>query len=332
MRPNRFLQNAFLGIEFTPLRLLAIGITWFSFLVLGGVGLLIPVFLLMMRDPDAAARYQADPLNFKLLGIDMTVVFVLLMTQFLVGWLGIVVGERLIVKRKVLAVVTGSKRFRWNRMLLGFGVWMSLMVAYQLVSYAADPTSLTFVADWKHWVPYMGIALVLVPLQGAFEEVAVRGQLLQATFRLAPRMAPIFHMVLGSLLFAALHIMNNEVSEYGVGLMMAHYFSFGLVLAIFSVIDEGLELAIGIHAGNNLYSLCIVGYPGASLQTPTLFQQGQMTAWIDFVVMIAFVTLAYFIFFGRRKGALKALSANVGTGPAEPGDALGEESTLPFGE
>lgn len=321
MNINRFLAGAWKGQQDPTLQVVAIFATWVIFLVLGGSLLLVPVLALQITDPSKAAAYLEDPTNFSLLGIDMTLVFVLIMMQFVVGMVGLWIMERYVLKKQFRWVVTGFKRFRWRRMMAGMGVWMGMMCIYQLVGYLIDPDSVKMTVDMNRFLVFLPIAMVLVPIQSAFEEIAIRGQLMHGLIRLAPR-APYLPLLLSSGIFAFLHGMNNEVQEYGVVLMMAHYFTFGLVLGAFALIDEGLELSIGIHAGNNLFSLCLVSYPGSSLSTPTLLEQQGMAAAADFLVMLAFVVIMYFIFFGRRKNAPLAIVENISTGPAEPENAF----------
>lgn len=300
--------------------IVAIMLTWIAFLILGGMVMLIPVGFLMATNPSQAEAYLADPMNFKLLEMDMIVVFALIMCQFIVGLAGIWIGEKFVLKKlRASMVATGYPRFRFKRMLAGMGVWMGLMVVYQLVSLAFNPDSVTMTKDVGRFLTFLPVALALVPLQCAFEEIAIRGQLLQILSRISPK-HPFLPLIATSMVFATLHLMNKEITEYGIGLMMAHYFTFGLVLGAFALIDEGLELSIGIHAGNNLFSLCLVSYPGSSLETPALMQQQVMTAALDFVVLLAFVVLMYFIFFGKRQGAIRAVFQNVSTGPAVPGE------------
>ncbi len=322
---NRFLEHAWKGIQNPVNQVAAIGMTWMIFMLVGGSIMLIPVAFLMVTDPPAAQSYLDNPMDFKLLGLDMIVVFALIMAQFVIGLGGIMLSERLILKKKFLWVATGFKRFRFGRMLAGLGIWIGLMIVYQIITYLVDPSTVTMTVDLGRFWMFLPVALILVPLQSAFEELAVRGQLLQGLIKLSPRQ-PYLLLILSSLIFATLHILNNEVQEYGAGLMMAHYFTFGLVLGAFALIDEGLELSIGIHAGNNIFSLCLVSYPGASLQTPSLFQQGTMTATLDFAVMILFVALVYFIFFGNRHKAWMAVVDNVSTSPSQPGDESDEDA------
>lgn len=323
MNINRFLAGAWKGNQDPLLQILAIILTWIVFGVLGSGPLLLPALVLAITDPGRAEAYFQDPMNFELLGIDLIWIFVLIMLQFVIGLFGIWASERWLLKKPMKWVVTGFKRFRGSRMLAGMAVWMSMMVIYQCITYAIDPDSLQLTADVGRFLVFLPVALILVPLQSAFEEIAIRGQLMHGLIRLAPRQ-PYLPLLLSAGIFALLHGMNNELQAYGVWLMMAHYFTFGLILGAFALIDEGLELSIGIHAGNNIFSLCLVSYPESSLRTPALLEQQGMAASVDYLVMLGFVVVMYFIFFGRRKNALRAITENVRTGPAMPGEPLEE--------
>lgn len=309
MNGNRFLDNARSGNQSVGFQVFAILVTWFFWALIGSV----PIFLLVMgvgiMDPMRATNYLSDPLNFELLGLPITLVFAGVMGQFVIGMFGAWLAETKIMKKPFVAILNGFGKFRWRRSFTAFGIWMGFMVIYQVITYLLNPDSMEFKVNWEQWLIFFPVAIVLVPLQSAFEEIAIRGQLLQALGRMTPWSA-LLPLVSTSIIFALLHGANTEVSEYGAGFMMIHYFSFGFILGAIALMDEGLELAIGIHAANNVFSLCFVSYPGASLSTPTLFEQQQMTAEIDYLVMIGFVLLFLAIFFGRKLHAFKAAFYN----------------------
>ena len=309
MNGNRFLDNARTGNQQVGFQVFAVLVTWLFWGLVGSV----PIFLLVMAvgviDPARATQYFADPMNFELLGLPMTVIFAAIMGQFVIGMFGAWLAETKILKKPFVAILNGFGKFRWKRAFLAFGIWIGFMIVYQGITYLLNPESMEFKVDWQQWLIFFPVAIILVPLQSAFEEIAIRGQLLQALGRMTPWSA-LLPLLSTSIIFALLHGANTEVAEYGAGFMMLHYFSFGFILGAIALMDEGLELAIGIHAGNNVFSLCLVSYPGASLSTPTLFEQQQMTAEIDYLVMIVFVLLFLAIFFGRKLHAFKAVFYN----------------------
>ena len=72
------------------------------------------------------------------------------------------------------------------------------------------------------------IALALIPFQASFEELFVRGYLMQG-IGLGTR-SKVIAMVVTSFLFASLHLMNPEISEFGMSTMVTYYVLVGLFL------------------------------------------------------------------------------------------------------
>mgnify|MGYP000271229478 FL=1 len=52
---------------------------------------------------------------------------------------------------------------------------------------------------------------------------------------------------------------------------MSQYFLFGFILCIIVYFEGGLEAAIGVHAGNNMFAAMFVNYEGSVLPTPSLY-------------------------------------------------------------
>ena len=118
------------------------------------------------------------------------------------------------------------------------------------------------------------ISLLMISLQSAFEEVMFRGWLLQGLGLLfGNRWVP---LLITSLVFGIMHMMNPEVNAFGTGIMFINYASFGLFLGMIAVMDEGLEIPIAIHAANNIYASTIVTFPDSALQTQALFSANNM--------------------------------------------------------
>jgi membrane protease YdiL (CAAX protease family) len=58
-------------------------------------------------------------------------------------------------------------------------------------------------------------------------------------------------LIITSLSFGLLHYWNPEVMKLGPVLLI-HYVLTGLFFGIITLMDKGMELAIGFHAGNNM--------------------------------------------------------------------------------
>lgn len=78
-------------------------------------------------------------------------------------------------------------------------------------------------------------------------------------------------LLLTSLIFGGMHIFNPEVGKLGY-LVMVYYIGTGLFLGIITLMDEGMELALGFHAANNLFGALLVTADWTVLQTHSIFK------------------------------------------------------------
>jgi membrane protease YdiL (CAAX protease family) len=85
-----------------------------------------------------------------------------------------------------------------------------------------------------------------------------------------------------SLLFGLMHALNPEVKEYGFFNMMPQYIVFGLIFGIITILDDGIEAAMGAHAANNVFLCIMVTNQSSALQTQALYIQQNVYPWTEF--------------------------------------------------
>ena len=194
---------------------------------------------------------------------------VLMLLPFIFGLAATLFVIRRVHNRPSRTTITARSRIDWQRVFMGFGLWFGLNLAFELVSYALSPGDYTFQKPGLSFLILLIIALCFLPLQIAFEEILFRGYLLQGLGRLFKnRWLP---WLLTSVAFGLMHAQNPEVMQYGFSKMMFYYIGIGLILGLITIMDNGLELALGIHAATNIYSAVVVSYEGGALQTDALF-------------------------------------------------------------
>ncbi len=93
-------------------------------------------------------------------------------------------------------------------------------------------------------------------------------------------------IVVTSLLFGLMHGLNPEVQQYGFLTMMPQYIFFGLVFAVLTMFDDGIEMAIGAHAANNIFLSVLITHDDMALQTPALYEQVQIYPWKEFAGLV----------------------------------------------
>ena len=155
----------------------------------------------------------------------------------------------------LLEVTTSRKKFDWGRAFFAFGLVSAFIIISTLVDFWLSPND--YVLNFKLG-PFLVLALIgilLVPIQTSIEEYVFRGYLMQGFGMLAKNRW--FPLVMTSVIFGGMHIANPEVAKIGY-MIMIYYIGTGFLLGIMTLMDEGMELSLGFHAGNNLLTALLV--------------------------------------------------------------------------
>jgi hypothetical protein len=105
--------------------------------------------------------------------------------------------------------------------------------------------------------------------------------------------------VVNGILFGLPHMLNPEVLNHPENalLMFFNYSLTGAALALYTLRDNRLELALGAHAANNLFSALFVNYTDSPLTTPALFTNPAIDAPLGFVSLVIITTVFYLVIF-----------------------------------
>jgi hypothetical protein len=152
--------------------------------------------------------------------------------------------------------------------------------------------SVTF--DLRAFIPTLIAALIFTPIQTSAEELLLRGYLMQS---LGLRIRNAFILsAISATIFMALHFGNPEMNSNAV-LMALFYFSFGFFAAFVTLKDGSLELALGMHAANNLFSGLVANYAMSALPTPSIFMVNELDASFGLVSSLLAMLAFYLIIF-----------------------------------
>lgn len=172
-------------------------------------------------------------------------------------------------ERRWMTIITPHQHINWAKIGMGALVWGAILLADAALQYALEPERYTWAFDPVQWLLLLVVALALIPLQAAAEELAFRGYLMQTSALVSKRVWQ--PLLLTSVGFGLLHGANPEVSAYG-WVTMISYIGIGLILGIATLMDDSIELAIGAHAANNVLSALLVTESNSVFQTPSLFR------------------------------------------------------------
>jgi CAAX protease family protein len=186
-------------------------------------------------------------------------------------------------KRTWLSVVAPDLRLDWRRLAIGLGFELALKLLLLLFAAAAGQVrGATFAAMTADQLALLGVALFLVPLQAASEEILFRGYLTQALGRILPSRCLI--VVAIALLFGLLHL-----NTYGP-VTLPYFLVLSLLYSLVSLRDGRLELAIGGHAAMNLFAVWLGNAMSGEPATP---HAAVTLTWAMVAILLAHGALFY---------------------------------------
>ena len=226
----------------------------------------IPFGFLILAEAGVDAAQLTLAQQMKVLPSNTTLFLLLLPFALVFG--AILLITKLLHKLKLRELITSRSKVDWKRVRFGFGTVALSFIAMLVVGYFIDPKSVQWNFKPKSFALLVLISVIMVPLQTSAEELFFRGYLMQGLGRIFPmRLLP---FVITSTLFGLLHFANPEVDKLG-DIILITYLSTGFFLGAITLIDEGLELALGFHAGNNLFLSLFLTSDWTVFQTDSLF-------------------------------------------------------------
>jgi membrane protease YdiL (CAAX protease family) len=274
--------------------LAGLGLILFATIFVGGVPLGAAVIYVRL---DGNPATDVDPTTGALIGVSPAVSLAFTLAPFALAFFAILIVTALIHERPPGSLVAPGQPIRWRRIALGCLLWLGLSAVITLVEDLIFPGRYQLSLDLGQWLPYAVVAILLFPLQSSAEELFFRGYLLQGV-GLRTR-SPWALAVITGLVFALLHFENPEVgSEFW--LVMAFYFVFGIGLAVITLRDNGLELALGIHAANNLFAALVANFKGSAVNSPSIFTANTFTPWYSLASTLVGLTIVYLLLIRQR--------------------------------
>lgn len=227
-------------------------------------------------------------------------VLIILLAPLVVGFF-VVLGWTLFVHQQSIASLTTSrKKIDWKRIFFAFGLWSLITIALTGVDIYFSPDDYELNFDLMKFIPLAIIAILLIPLQTSFEEYLFRGHMMQGIGLMAKnRWLP---LVVTSTLFGLMHIANPEVEKLGHGILI-YYIGTGFFLGVLTLMDEGLELALGFHAANNLITALLVTADWTAFQTHSIYKDvSQPELGWDVLIPVFVIYPILLLIFSKKYG------------------------------
>jgi membrane protease YdiL (CAAX protease family) len=258
------------------------------FLFIGIVILNVVAIELLDIDQNASIKNEIARKGENLVLFESLITFIVFLGLLLL-WV------KYIHRQSITSLTTSRKKIDWKRIFFAFFTWGGITAAFVFVGYFLEPESMQWNFKLNKFLGLLLIGIVMIPLQTSFEEYLFRGYLLQGIgAKFKSRVIP---LIITSIIFGLLHIANPEVGKLGY-VVMVYYIGTGLFLGIITLLDEGLELALGFHAANNLVGALLVTADWTAFQTNSLFKDlSEPDVYFDILIpVLVFYPLLLLLF------------------------------------
>ena len=282
---------------------------------IGVIPLFVVVFVQIFRYGYEMDLDKIQSMDFSGFGVSENLMLFLMLFPFLIGLITMVLLVKKLHKRSFSETVNGTKKIRWNRIFMGFVVWFLLMLIYLGIYYIVDSENFALQFNLQTFLPLFFISLIFIPLQTTFEEFLFRAYLSQGLGAWTRNRWMVVFIT--AILFGLMHFANPEVSTYGFWAAMPQYILFGLIFGFFAVLDDGIELAMGMHAANNIFASLFVTFEASVLQTPAILKQQTVNTQIETISLLIIGLLSLFFFAKIYKWNFSIMNKKIEKKPIE---------------
>jgi len=191
----------------------------------------------------------------------------LILLTFIGGFIALIFVIKYIHKQTLTQLTTSRKKIDWGRFFFGFGLIATLSIVTTVLDFYSNPENYVVQFELIPFLIMLVIVVTLIPIQTSFEEYFFRGYLMQGMGIAAKnKWVP---LLITSVIFGGLHFFNPEVEKIG-NIAMVYYIGTGFFLGIITLMDEGMEISLGFHAGTNLIIALLVTSDWTVFQTNSI--------------------------------------------------------------
>ena len=216
---------------------------------------------------------------------------------FALVFFGLIFHINKVHRRTISSIFTGKEKFNWKRTFFSFGLVFGILLL-SLVVQSWFSLDLKFQFDIQNFLPLLLVSVIMLSIQTTCEEVIFRSYLLQGLkIRLRSNKAAV---LISGIMFGAIHAGNPEIQAIGYHILI-YYIAVGIFLGLITLFDNGMELAIGYHAANNIFAAIVVTNDWQAFQTDALFLDTSQPGFAWDVILGIIVVLPFIFYVFSKK-------------------------------
>lgn len=225
--------------------------------------------------------------------------------SFVAFFAAIIVCVRLIHERPVGSLISSQLRLDWRMAFSGFVIWGIVSIFSAMGDALIHPGSYRWTFEWPGWLWFTLLAIPLTTIQTSAEEFFFRGYLLQGMARIISSKMAL--AVVSGFIFMVPHFFNPEMGA-GFILLALFYFGFGFFLTLLTLYINSLDMALGIHAANNLFAVIIANYRGSSLRSIPLFTSAGIDPVYNLISLLVGAAILWFVIRNLGRSRVQTVS------------------------
>ena len=269
--------------------------------ILGAVPFCILIFRGLTNEYFTFGELLSDSsqmMNPEFLHVSKNVLLASILFIFVGAMAGLWFSLKYLHRKQFMSVVAGStNKFDFKRYFFAFGIWCAVCVGQVVFSMQMNPEIYQNVFDPAPFFGGLVVLLIMLPIQTGWEEIFMRGyimQMLGGWFKKS-----LWPWIITSVVFGLLHAFNTEVTSNGFWVMMPQYILPGVVFGAMALMDERLELPMGMHLAHNLVGVLAISSPDSSIQANSVLQIESISATYSDAIIGGVLQLLILLLFYR---------------------------------
>lgn len=215
---------------------------------------------LLMASPivkflEAFINFKSNFMNFLILSVFISNLILLIIFSY---------SFKILYKKSFIFAINGTQSIRWGRIFYGICIWGAIVLSQILLGYFLDSKNYIININLQNLLQVFLVCIIVFPIQCSFEEIFCRGYFLQVLGSWTNNRW--ISLIISSIIFGILHITNPEVISYGLYEMLINYFCIGMIFGLVTIIDDGVEIAIGAHTANNIIVCSVISFPASVIE------------------------------------------------------------------
>lgn len=197
------------------------------------------------------------------------ITLLLLTFSFILTLVAMYFTMRYIHKQSWLSVTTSRPKTDWNRIFFAYAIAALFWIINECVLYFLHPEDVILNFKPGPFIIYFFVLILVTFFRSCVEQYVFLGYLMQGFANLTRnRWSP---LLLSAALFSLYQTVHPEVRILGFWTMFTHQMLYSLFLGVITLMDDGIELPIGFHAGYLLAIQAFTTSSETSLKTDAIF-------------------------------------------------------------